>query len=238
METSYEKVKKTIELLLNRTTERGFTLAEAQAAFSKVQELATRYEIDVAKLDPRENLKVWVTFKKERVLWRQRLLIFNAVAGNNSVRLLVEGEDGSCWNSYTLFGLKRDVELVDYLFDAIDNCLYALGESIYQDERGLRAKNFKQGYTANFRKWFHDFYMGASGVICRRLRESKDLTVRQQNCQALMIMKDADLEKAFREAFPRTSQGKHWKDNIHSVKIYSQGQEVGRELEIHRAIDG
>jgi hypothetical protein len=84
--------------------------------------------------------------------------------------------------------------------------------------------------------WKDGFYMGAVQSIYERLDAQKRETVATQDaCKALVIVKEAELNKAMHKFHPNTRVAP-----VKSVKLdsgYKQGAEAGRKVALNKAIE-
>lgn len=241
MNTNYEAVKATLERMLRMTEANGASVNEAAFAAKKAQEMATAYGIDMASLSQEQDRGGgYSKVEVKRTLYFLQINMFGQIAEMNQCKFLVHPR-GMDFSGYTLFGKKSQIEITQYLFDAINNCLYAMAEQIYMKEfprRQCKSARSPTGHTDAFGIWEASFLTGAIDVIIRRMKEGKDMHVAQVGCQALMVTMDTELNKQFALAFPRLGSVTYRRTHVGDMDAYARGQQFGRSLVIHDGIEG
>jgi hypothetical protein len=221
------KIIARIRAMLDRTTSRGFTEAEAMSAAEKVQELLTEYNLTLGEVSAAE-VERKVSFEKgsftgdnERQL--DGSINYTAMAVGYFTDTIVYKTNATVH----FFGLPHDVAVAIYLCDLIKN-------TCASEYRGWRRLNAGPGRLKG------SFDRGFANRVSKRLREMKDAgnaQVRQATGRDLVVVKTQDTTVAFKAAFgwspSQTGERRRQRADHHA---YSAGQSAGSRVNLTTGI--
>lgn len=156
-----EAIKKKINALLNRTTDRGCSEAEALAAAEKAAELMREHGLDEADLIMTELGAVTRTPTAS-----PKALLWPTIATCTNCKALVSERRMTAGRDVIFFGRAPGPEIAVYLFDVCENAIKAKtakfrAGDFYQRRRAAKTK----------RKAVDDFTLGLVQRLAARLRE-------------------------------------------------------------------
>jgi hypothetical protein len=203
-----DKIKERVAKLLNMTTDRGASEAEAIQAAERAAELMTHYDIEASELSFRSTRAI-----KQIAAVRKYGNMNIAVPCARHVAQLcdcmywldreIDPRDtdlSPLWQreirTVVFFGLPADAEIASYLFDLITNAIVAEIE-VYKE-----SPNYQREVEAgvNGRAAITSFVNGMEETICSRLdamRDEKHQAVQEATGRALVIVKEAQIEEDF-----------------------------------------
>lgn len=241
MDTNYETIKKMLEGLLNLTQERGATSEEAYEAARKAQFLASKYQIDLEKLQAQGKIEVGYEQRKvARAIMGMQLPLLSRVMRTNLCRFVLWPMARSQgFEAYTVLGKKHNIDIAIYLYDAINNCLRQMGQNHYEKSHPGRQAWKRDGkdFTGAFWAWYESFYIGAITEIMKRLVTGAVAAQGNLQEKGLVLRADSGVEMAFRDAFPSTRNCHTPSGKITDLQAYATGTRVGASLAIGQGIE-
>jgi hypothetical protein len=185
------KIIARIRAMLDRTTARGFTEAEAMQAAEKVGKLLTEYNLTIGEISTTE-VERKASFEKgsytgDNARQLDGALNYSAMAVGYFTDTIVYKTGATVH----FFGLPHDVAVAVYLCDLIKNTCAA-------EYKGWRRLNAGAGRLKG------SFDRGFSNRVSKRLREMKDAgnaEVRRTTGRDLVVVKTQDTAVAFKAEF-------------------------------------
>ena len=183
--TERDKIKQRIAKLLNLTTDKGASEAEAMQA----AELMAHYDIQASKLQ----IKSARAVSKHAFLRRYG----NLRIAVPTARHIAAPCDSKYWlnreQGVTFFGLPGDAEVAAYLFDLIST-------AVLTEIDGYRSSSEYRSSSKNGRALINSFINGMEDRIGERIEElgkTKQRTVQEATGRALVLVKEAQIEEDF-----------------------------------------
>jgi len=187
--TERDKIKQRIAKLLNLTTDKGASEAEAMQAAERAAELMAHYDIQASELQIKSARAV-----SKHALVRRYGNLRIAVPTARHIAALC---DSKYWlnreQGLTFFGLPADAEVAAYLFDLISNAVLA-------EIDGYRSSSAYRSSSKNGRALINSFINGMEDRIGERIEElgkTKQRTVQEATGRALVLVKEAQIEEDF-----------------------------------------
>lgn len=191
-----EKILNRVRALLTQAEDKAVTPQEAEAFSRKAEELIAKYSVDIALLEAKTDkgkpgqrkIKVANPYAKPKVV------LLNGITLAHSCKAIWHSSQGYV----TVVGYESDLEVVEMLYASL--LLQATNAS-------LKAETPVWENTRSFRT---SFWYGFASRASHRLEEMKAKAEREavENSTAgtALVLRDrqADVDQAFREAFPST----------------------------------
>ncbi len=170
---------------------------EAALAAAKAQELLFRHNLSLATVEAATEGGGNAAYVSDRfdsggwMHWRRRLLA--AVARNNFCR----GVSYQGTRDVGIVGEPHNVTVVRHLYAFLVREVMRLAELGAKTERGLDEEEA--------RAWKRSFYLGAVRTVAQRLATQRQRDVASDSqAAALVVRKDEELDKAYKDHFPGT----------------------------------
>jgi hypothetical protein len=187
--TERDKIKERVAKLLNLTTDRGASEAEAMQAAERAAELMAHYDIQASELQIKSARAIALHSVIRRYgNLRIAVPVARHIATLCDCKYWLDAEHG-----VTFFGLPEDAEVASYLFDLISNGILAEMD-IYRTSREYRSS------AKNGRALVNAFINGMEDRIGERIEalgKVKRRTVQEATGRALVLVKEAQIEEDF-----------------------------------------
>ncbi len=222
-----ERAKRLVASLLERTTEAGFTEAEAMESAAKVGALLAQNDLELTDCIVRD------------VSDMVRTKVFAADDAASSIimgigrlcSLVVYHDSGAKGTQYSLFGHAPDVELATYLWEVCAEAAET-GWAAYIKATGV--------HTGKARS---SFRIGYGGRVYRRLvqlREEREAAARARavvsNCTSLVVLKDQIVEAEFAKTGVKLRSRRG--PAVHDRGAYNKGREHGNSVNLSNPLNG
>lgn len=204
---------------------------EAALAAAKMQELCTKYNIDVESVKgfdteaQKEDYQTEVASLADSLFlinWRRTLL--GIIAKHNFCHAFYFDNTARM----KIFGQPHNIRITIYLYTYISKELYRLAHS------GLWTKDVEKHGHINHVVWERSFYAGAVNVIYQRLEEGRAKWNQNVHSRSIISVLNHDLDQAFRMLYEVKSVN-------HASAVsrvgYESGWREGSNLEINPGID-
>jgi hypothetical protein len=222
-----ERVKRLVRNMLNRTTDRGFTEAEAAEAGEKVGALLAQFDLELSDVLMGEA----ETCRTERLFADDEMVgtIVTGIARLCSLRCY--HESATTPPTFVVFGFERDIQLALFLWEVTMEALAT--------EWGLFVK--ENGYA---RKKRDSFRMGFSSRVHARLvtmRAERD----QRNAERakasgstdLVLVRDAKVDEEFNRTGIRLVKSGRSR-TVHDYGSYDAGHAAGSRVSLNTPVNG
>ena len=190
MSSELDKIKVRVFNLLNRTTDRGCTEAEAIEAMNLAGKLMDQYDLTISDVQIKNSSCV------------KRVIMDGSKKSRGPIDSCVVNLAYYCdvkvWKNsglgYTVFGLPQDTEMFEYFFDMIKNSM----ESCLQEYLASQGMSDKQEYGIK-RKVRSSFCRGFARRISSRLKEMKKerIVEVERTGRSLVLVKMAKVNEDF-----------------------------------------
>lgn len=227
-----DKVLSKLKKLMNMTTERGCTPAEAAAAAAHVERILeehqlSRFDVDSKKFDEEVvDEKAGVKLGKVVPAWSYALA--SAVATPHEVVAIFS------WTPHgehvlRFVGHKSDASVSSYLYVTLFPRLLRMAdvECVRLGRFGAGIKTFKR-----------DFMLAAAQTIYVRLKEERD-RVRAQNVASrdLVVVKKDAVEDYMKRRYPGAKTSRV-KTDVKDLQAHARGLKAGDSIELRRGVEG
>jgi len=187
-EMDLNKIRKKVQHLLNLTTERGATEAEAATALSMAEAILEKYNLAMDSMnsgtEPERKL-VEEEFMDGTNTW-QRILV-RCVAEHNMCETLRKGQ------KILIFGRALNVMAARTMFAWITPQIYSFYNRAVGDNNNLRANT----------RWRTDFYLGVATRIEDRIDELQRARHAADNdCKAIVLIRSAEATLFRNQLYP------------------------------------
>jgi len=222
MQTIIQKIQKLLALSTSDNPN------EAALALSKAQKLLAEHNLSMLDVQEKQGKRSDAYGMRGIDLqsknhWMRALLC--SVARNNFCDVVYHPKR----TVVHLIGEPENVEAVIWLFN------HVLVQLECMAARELRVYRMAGGAT-HARTWKNSFFTGAMQVIHQRLvQERAEFEAAQNKNQALIVLKDTDLEEAKLRIFPDLKKGK-LHTTLRSPDGYAQGQRAGSRVGFRREV--
>ena len=224
-----DKIRKLIAK--QQSAEQIGSLEEANTFAAKIQELLTKYNLEIADIgDAKEKPKMGkmeftdIRNRKSEGKWEPGL--YNILAKFNYCMLITHSAGGTVVSA-SIIGTKENIEIVKFLGDQLQTKIRML-EKIDWNDQG-RHTNEKRG------KFRRGFYLGAVNGIRIQLQIQRDAQMASQvKVTSLVVQTDKDLADAVDSIFGHL--GKRSGGRSSSSVGRSMGHERGRSMQINRGV--
>lgn len=225
MPESIEQVLNKIKKLLALTQSPNEN--EAAVAAAKAQELMMQYKISMAevvkfgKVDdtPIQQESVLMDFAKTEGQWQ--IYLINNVAQWNFCTAITSRDALGNLIVYVI-GKPEDIAFVKELNAWLQEQIYGAARVAWRNYYGPERKNtFKRG-----------FYMGATGVVGRRLKEQRESMERQlgEQVTAIIVRSDAMIQDFMAVHYPYLSMGRQ--SHVTGAHGYQAGRQAAQQMDI------
>jgi len=217
-----ERIKK-----LHALATRNSSTHEAAAAAAKAQELCFQHNLELEEVIKTKGVDKAPYVKADYVM----------KAGRNDApwkRTLFDGicKANFCKDIYYpgtskmgVVGQRHNFEVVCYLFEYLTK----------EIERLALDSCIKEGIFTKRGRYIKQFCQGAADAIYWRFQEIlKARTVSTEDCRALVVVKDKELDAAVKQFWPRLGRGSSRKFSLGNG--FSQGQATGRHIGINPGV--
>lgn len=188
---------------------------EAQAFFSKASELMLKYSIDMARVREQTEARdrkasarpvkvdfMYATNDSNAVGRKQLLHLVSMAHGVRMVdysnrryeNVMREGNEGIASQWCALIGFESDIEMVKLLYASLYVQAARFAHLDWKQTMGVRANKGKS-------KFFTGYLVGFAGRVKQRFDEIKAQV--PKDSMALVVRRDAEVDEAVRECFPR-----------------------------------
>ncbi|MGY4800624.1 DUF2786 domain-containing protein [Teichococcus aerofrigidensis] len=225
------KVKERIRLLTERTVSNGCTEAEALQAAEMVGRLLDRYALSMSEIEVRQSVCVQ---RSVPLMGQQRRPIDACVPAvarfcDCKVWLAREGEHAE----YVFFGFEEDVSLAIYLLAVVERGMRHELEAFRALRPQLRGPDLRVASRRH--------QQGMAVRVGERLEAMHRERGRQRHREApagaaLMVVKQATVEEAFRETRIRLTRTRP--SAVRLDAAYRQGYDAGGRINLNRPLRG
>ena len=211
---------------LHALSERNTNTHEATAAAAKAQELCFRHNLELeevintkgAEKAPYVKADYVMQAGRNDVAWKRTL--FGGICEANFCKSIYYGGT----SKMGVVGQKHNFDVACYLFE------YLTGEI----ERLAVNSCIEEGVIEKRGRYIKQFCEGASTSVYWRLKAvHKAQAVSTDDCRALVVVKDKELDVAVKQHWPRLI---HPSRRFSVGNGYSQGQQAGRSMPINRGV--
>lgn len=199
---------------------------EAALALSRVHELLLKHNLTMADIQAKDEKPSYIQSLSGKVItgdWRKKLI--HAIAKAFFCKAIAIRRAGV--SRILLIGEKENVDVVWEMYSFVEKQLSLWANrdfKRYKDEVGFRAIHGKM--------WKANYFAGANYEIYQRLNESQQKFESEgENCKALVLVKEKDLQEAVEKAFPDLRKNyyqKAWK----SSDGLEEGRKAGQEVQL------
>lgn len=194
---------------LRSLSERAGTVHEAAAAASKLSALLMKHQLDMRDVDRASLHERYLKedyFTGYKSMWARSL--FAVIARNNfcdmvyaprTDRVTVVGERDNIDTTYEMFGWLS-IELVRLCEKAWQSEGRGTTEMVWKDYDGNIVKTKK----VHGKRWKASFMQGATAEVDKILRAQRQQFVNVNNAHALVVDREAELQRMAAEMFGRT----------------------------------
>lgn len=193
-----EKVKKLLKL-----ASRPGTIAEAENAMARVQEILLKYNLDIETVNSHQSTDGVLSYKgnfnnyqfKGDGKFSQRLL--TGISYFNFCKIMILDDSGN----FVILGKKHNLDITHYLFDYCLNSLKILFKSHW--------KEFKKEIKISKQKYRKEYYRGAVEALAVRLQEQQNDSFDKfgkENVYGLIVKNNYAVEKRMKEMFPESEK--------------------------------
>jgi hypothetical protein len=220
-----ERAKRLINKLLDRTSERGFTEAEAMDASAKVTALLEQFDLTLDE----------VVMRDERCVKREVYAAFDSMAGvaHGIARLcsLKSYRDtGKTGIVYVWFGFERDMELALFLWEVITEA-FSTEWAVFTKEHGFARKtreSFEMGFGERIRTRLTEMREHRDAEAMARMPKS--------GSTSLVFVRDGLVDEEFEKTGVklRLMPAKR----VHDPSAYWKGDAAGARVQIHTPVNG
>lgn len=190
---------------------------EAALAACKMQELLVRHNLDLDTVSkwqaPSSYLAHEESLACNRLTKRWKSHLCSIVAHNYFCTLLSSPHS----TKVMIVGQKHNIEVVRYLYAYLEREIERLASVSMEDNRPRPAS------------YIRSFCLGAAYVIGRRLAESKKSMDESEDCRALLVKSESELELAVKRIFGDVRSSKR-APTVGSEEGFRDGVVVGREI--------
>lgn len=221
-----ERVKRLIRNMLNRTTDRGFTEAEAAEAGEKVGALLAQFDLELTD----------VLVGEAEVCRQDRLFTDDDMVGSivtgiaRLCSLRCYHESGSSPPTFVIFGFERDIQLAQFLWEVTMEAL-ATEWGLFVKENGYARKkrdSFRMGFSARVHKRLVDMRI-------ERDRRNAERAVASDTTD-LVLVRDAKVDEEFSKTGIRlVSRGRR---TVHDSGSYHAGDAAGSRVSLNTPVNG
>jgi hypothetical protein len=210
---------------LQALAERAGTPEEAANAASKLQDLMMRYNISEADVQGHvtdEGMdKQEYDFEEKRNYRSFASTLFYNIAKVNLCEAVYNPRSGKS----TIIGKKHNILVTQYLFAYLSREIKRLADESTRNVREHRAQ------------YRRTFCIGAMSAVIKRLKDAKR-TVQHEtsNSNAIVLAEEGLVQKAFRQAFPRTSKGSG--PSVGRTSGYYEGRAAGDGISLNEGVAG
>ena len=217
-----ERIKK-----LHALATRNSNTHEAAAAAAKAQELCFQHNLELEEVIKTKGVEKTPYTKADYVMdagrndvgWKRTL--FGCICETN----FCKGVQYPGTSRMGVVGQKHNFEVVCYLFEYLTK----------EIERLALDSSIKEGIFTKRARYIRQFCEGASVSVYWRLKEQhKAQTVSAEECRALVVVKDKELDAAIKQYWPNLRKGSSRR--IHCGNGYNQGQQAGRSIGINPGV--
>lgn len=224
----FEQLRKLIAVRDHPNTPEGEVIAAAQA----VTRLLYKYSIeekDIPDSEKESNPMICeeISYKSPYIGGNWYASLVAVITNNNLCRVLIVKLPSSTGlrmvkSRFRLVGRKNNVELVKYMIEHYTNRFYAIGKTKYKSYVGDLTEN----------KFLRSFLEGCASGLNYKYKE-----LQQQYVESTALIVSVDREiNDFLKGTP-VRKGTKSKERFDS-SIYMEGYEVGKNMEIHKGING
>ena len=196
MTNKTESIAAKIRALLAKTVENGASEAEAMMAMKKASDMMEKYNLSITEVELREESCITHEVDTGRRAQNAMRRVVTAIAAFCDCKVWVTH---SRYNNvqYSFFGLERDTQIAQYLYDMIQNSMELETKVFKKSDTYKEAEMYRGGR----RRASNSFELGFTGRIAQRLMEMKrerDATQRSTGTN-LVVVKNQIVEVAFRD---------------------------------------
>lgn len=222
-----DSIVQIIQQLLNKQVSRGCTEAEAEAAMKKAQQLMIEHNLSLLEVEQAEVEKCnWVTedaWSGNGQPWDLTFVVDVLQAHFFVKAIFYKGwQRGKRTTRIVLFGDKENVEVARYLLVFLSRTF-----------RQLWQRHRRQGMTSGHAS--RAFYLGLRDGLNRKLREEREVQLREAKREGALVPVQKALTKAFNDQFKNLRE-------LNSQPVrgsdydYDCGHDQGRRINIRSAV--
>lgn len=222
-----EKIQKLLALAADPSNEH-----EAAAAAAKAQELLFEHNLTMAQVSGHKKSKyvkgtVKIGTTAEMITWQR--LLFQTICDINFCRSVsIHGTLDE-----VIIGKKHNCDVVMCLYHYLNETIKKLGLNHARNE--VHLYKLRTGITKNIQQFRNDFCFGASVAVRQRLKEKfEENQARGNDCRALVVTSDKELDAEMKKVMPDTFDAK-----IESKRMSTSfvcGLMAGEEISINEAL--
>jgi predicted HicB family RNase H-like nuclease len=226
-----EELLTKIAALLQKTLDNGCTEGEALAASGKASELMAKYGLSLSDLKAASPTDVCgqdeITFGARKTSHEVR---FTCVAISEFTGTKVWTELSETPIRIKFFGLPNDVSIAVYLFKTFQAAMDYEWQHYWSTQGGFHHENVR-----TVRK---NFMVGMARRLNERLRqEAARAKQSDNNCRAIVVVKEALVAEAFNETFNFRLRTRTSKRSIRSERAFSAGQAAGSRVSFNKHLE-
>lgn len=225
-----DKIRKLITK--QKSAEEIGSLAEAAIFAAKIQDLLTKYNLEIADIGdaqekPKMGKAVFSDIKTRKNEGEWEPLLYSVLAKFNYC-MLITHSSGSIINFVSLIGTKDNIEIVKFLGDQLQAKIRILEKMDWQEhgrDTSEKRNTFRRGY-----------FLGAISGIEKQLRDQRDAQMAAQcKVTSLVVQTDKDLKEAVSKLFGSLSTKKAGKSSSSVGKVL--GKQRGEGISINKGVD-
>jgi hypothetical protein len=228
-----DKIKRRVFNLLNKTVENGCTEAESMSAARIAGELMDAYELTISDIEIKNTACIEYAINIGGI---------NRIPWDTAITALAKYCDCIVWfskgykwsgdgeSSYKFFGMKHDIEMVEYLYKVIS------GAADYEYSLFRETDEYINART-NRRRATSSFYKGFAVAIRAKLNEMKSdrvASTMEKTGRSLVALKDVTVKEEF--AKHGVKLGKVYRSHKYDNGAYSSGHNAGSKVKLNSAV--
>lgn len=233
--TILEKIKKLMRL--KESAEKVGSLAEAQNAAAKMQNLLTKYNIEIHSISTEEEQKSRIDqsdkldFKCTKTGGKWKLNLLDVICRYNFCKMIFVNNRYS--KTMTIIGDKNNIEVVVFIYNFLTLNLFSLAElrwKEYQKVNVIQNSSFRYTFLRNY-------LQGAiEGLESKFRKEKREMEQQNSTLTSVILYNDKAIESFVQEKIGKLKTSKTSNLRGHD-EAESIGYEDGLNIKIVKALD-
>jgi hypothetical protein len=233
----HERIVELLRKLKALAEDSGATPAEAELAAERMQALAFKHNIDVARLGTAPVADEYVQSVRFRWAltendWDWQLMLLTHIGHNNFCEVIYRRAERTA----TFVGSQGNIEIAEFMYFHLARVVAQLGNKAVTAEKKRLPWPLKSP-----RAWRRAFCLGAINAIVQRLSAQRQEAVVEMEVNAIVVATEAKLEQAVQRLVPGARKGAGRKKGLSTREFgnaWWNGHKAGQEVELQKAVAG